>query len=83
MRKTNLFDHVVQRLEDTKHAVGVVLGEVEARSLLETLCPQLVPEDRDADELVAHKRRLMERSTRQLENGQEKKATRRTWSTIS
>lgn len=50
----------MQRLEHVEHALRVVLGKVEARRLLEALGPELVPEDGDADELVADERRLLD-----------------------
>ena len=50
----------MQRSERRKHALDVVLGKVQTRRLLETLVPHLVPQDGDADQLVADEQRLLD-----------------------
>ena len=43
----------VERLECSEHPFDVVLAKVQSRRLLEPLVPHLVPQDGDANELVA------------------------------
>ena len=44
--------HLVQRIQDCEHPIDVALSEVQPRGLFEALVPHLVPQNRDADELL-------------------------------
>ena len=44
----------MQGFKDSDHPFWILLGKVKSRSFLKTLMPHLMPEYRDADQLVAH-----------------------------
>lgn len=50
----------MERFERRKHGLDVVVAVEEPARLLEALVPELVPEDRDADELLADEERLLD-----------------------
>ena len=53
-------EQIMQRSERRKHALDIVLGKVQTRRLFETLVPHFVPQDGDADQLVAYEQRLLD-----------------------
>eukprot|EP01137_Pigoraptor_chileana_P037294 Opistho-2@34173 len=60
----SFLEALVQRLELCKHALNVVLAEVESRRLLKPLVPHLMPQNGDADEFLAHKKCLFHKHGR-------------------
>lgn len=57
---THSFEHVVERLESRKHGINVVVTVEEPRSLLESLVPELVPEDGNSNELLTDEEGLLD-----------------------
>lgn len=57
---THSFEHVVERLESRKHGIDVVVPVEEPGRLLESLVPELVPEDGDSDELLTDEEGLFD-----------------------
>jgi hypothetical protein len=58
--KTHLLEHVVERFEGRKHRFNVVITVEETGSLLESLMPQLVPENSDSNELLTDENGLFD-----------------------
>mmetsp|Transcript_32711 Transcript_32711/g.92785 ORF Transcript_32711/g.92785 Transcript_32711/m.92785 type:complete len:201 (+) Transcript_32711:1420-2022(+) len=54
-----LLHHLMQRDERVEHALHIALPKVEPAGLLQRLMPHLLPQDGDADELVAHQLGLL------------------------
>lgn len=50
----------MKRLQESNHTHGVVVREVQTRSLFEALVPQFVPENRHTDQLVADEEGLLD-----------------------
>ncbi len=48
----------MQRLQAVDHAHGIMVGEIEARRILETFVPQFVPEDSYSGQLMTDNQRL-------------------------
>lgn len=60
VRWTHIFNHLVQRLQESNHPMRILVREVQPRRLFEAFMPHLMPEDSNSDEFVTDDIRLQE-----------------------
>lgn len=59
MGATHSLEHIVKRLQRGEHGINVVIAVEKPGSLLKALVPELMPENGDADELLADEKSLL------------------------
>lgn len=57
---TNLLHHIVQRIEHREHTLDVPAIHTQLGRVVEPLAPLFVPQDSDADQLLAYEQRLVD-----------------------